>query len=87
MTNFRYPGKSTAEDAFVTKDEIAPFLNKPVRVTLDDKQVYAGILEERGEKYAVRNSGPVKEQQDVEIDNAGRITDIEDAADDPAAAG
>lgn len=87
MTNFRYPGKSTAEDAFVTKDEIAPFLNKPVRVTLDDRQVYAGRLEQHGEKYAVRNNGPVKEQQYIEIDNGDRITDIEDASDDPAATG
>jgi len=71
----------------VTKDEIAPFLNKPVRVTLDDRQVYAGVIEQKGQKYAVRNNGPVEEQRYIEIDNGDRITDIEDASDDPAAAG
>lgn len=71
----------------MTKDEVEAFVGKPVRVILDDEQVYAGILDRHGDGYVVNNKGPVEQQQHVHIDNAGRIAQILDASDDPAATG
>ena len=72
----------------MTKDEVEQYLDRPVRITLDDRQVYAGVLERNQggtQEYIIRNQGPTKEQQAVGIDNAGRIVEILDASDDPAA--
>lgn len=71
----------------MTKDEVDVWLGKPVRVILDDEQVYAGRLRHEGRGYVIENNGPVEEQRHVHIDNADRINEIIDAADDPAATG
>lgn len=79
---------------FMTDDEIAPFLGKPVRVTLDDRRVLAGTLHGHGDSghhghvhYAVVSDPVRKGDQPVTemIHGGGRITTIEDASDDPAA--
>jgi hypothetical protein len=77
----------------MTDDEIAPFVDKPVRVTLADGRLLAGTLRKDGDQghghvhYAVV-SDPVKEGdppvREV-IHGADIVTDVEDASDDPAA--
>jgi len=78
----------------MTDEEVRPYIGKPVRLTLDDGRVLAGTL--RGETghghghahYAIV-SDAVREGQDKVremIHGAERITVIEDASDDPAAA-
>jgi hypothetical protein len=77
----------------MTDDEVRPWVGKPVRITLDDGRVLAGTLhaDESGGHghvhYAVV-SDPVQEggQNVTEvIHGAGRVNEIEDASDDPAA--
>jgi hypothetical protein len=78
----------------MTDDEVRPWVGKPVRVTLDDGGVLAGTLHSddggggHGHSHYTIVSDPVVEGgQKVRemIHGAGRITVIEDAADDPAA--
>jgi hypothetical protein len=77
----------------MTDQEIEPYLGKPVRVTLADRRVLAGVLrasEDHGHghrHYAVisdairEGSPPVREV----IHGGDQIATIEDAAGDPAA--
>jgi hypothetical protein len=74
-------------------DEIAPFVGKPVRVTLADGRVLAGTLHEdtdhgHGHVHYAVVSDPVKSGdppvREV-IHGADIVTDVEDASDDPAA--
>ncbi len=77
----------------MTDDEVRPYVGKAVRLTLDDGRVLAGTLHADGSgghghtHYAVV-SDPIREGgekvQEV-VHGAGRITEIEDASDDPAA--
>ena len=77
----------------MTDDEVKPYVGKPVRVTLDDGRLLAGTLHAgddhgHGHRHYSVVSDPVREggQKVTEtIHGAERITEIEDAADDPAA--
>ena len=77
----------------MTDEEVRPWVGKPVRVTLDDGRVLAGTLHAddshgHGHTHYAVVSDPVVEGQDKVtevVHGAGRITVIEDAADDPAA--
>lgn len=78
----------------MTDQEIAPFVGKPVRVTLADGRILAGTLHAHGDSghhghnhYAVV-SDPVERggEKVVEMIHGGdRITTIENASSDPAA--
>ena len=77
----------------MTDDEVRPYVGSPVRVTLDDGRILAGTLHAEGDHghghahYAIV-SDPVREGADKVVEmihGAGRISVIEDAADDPAA--
>jgi hypothetical protein len=81
----------------MTDDEVRPWIGKPVRVTLDDGRVIAGTLHSEddahghghGHGHYLVASDPVAEggEKVVEvIHGAQRITVIDDASDDPAAA-
>ncbi len=78
----------------MTEQEVQPYVGKPVRLTLDDGRVLAGTLHAddahgHGHAHYEVRSAPVREGgQPVRetIHGAERITVIEDAADDPAAA-
>jgi len=78
----------------MTDQEIAPFVGKPVRLTLADGRVLAGTLHGHGDAghhghvhYAVvsdpvnKGDAPVTEM----IHGGDRIATIEDASSDPAA--
>jgi hypothetical protein len=77
----------------MTDDEVRPYVGKPVRITLDDARVLAGTLHAddshgHGHTHYAIVSDPIREggQNVTEvIHGAGRITVIDDAADDPAA--
>jgi hypothetical protein len=78
----------------MTDEEIAPYVGKPVRITLADGRVLAGTLHGHGDgghhghtHYAVVSDPIHKGEQPVAemIHGGGRITTIEDASDDPAA--
>ncbi len=77
----------------MTDDEVRPYGGKPVRLTLDDGRVLAGTLHiddghGHGHTHYAVVSDPVREGGEPVselIHGAGRITTIEDAADDPAA--
>jgi hypothetical protein len=77
----------------MTDEEVQPYVGKPVRLTLDDGRVLAGTLHAdasggHGHTHYAVVSDPVQEGgQPVRavIHGAGRITVIDDAADDPAA--
>jgi small nuclear ribonucleoprotein (snRNP)-like protein len=77
----------------MTDDEVSPWVGKPVRITLDDGAVLAGTLHAddghgHGHMHYAVVSDAVKEGGDkvtVVVHGAGRITTIDDAADDPAA--
>lgn len=77
----------------MTDDEVRPWAGKPVRLTLDDGRVLAGTLHAddahgHGHVHYAVVSDPVAEggEKVTEvIHGAGRITEIEDASDDPAA--
>jgi hypothetical protein len=77
----------------MTTSEIAPYVGKSVRLTLDDGRVLAGTLHAdnghgHGHEHYAIVSGPIKEGgapvQEV-IHGGDRITVIEDASSDPAA--
>jgi len=77
----------------MTDEEIAPFLGKPVRLTLADGRILAGTLHSEGghghghSHYTVvsdpiRPGGkPVTET----VHGAAQVTEVTDASDDPAA--
>jgi hypothetical protein len=77
----------------MTDQEIQPYLNKPVRVTLADRRVLAGVLRASGDQghghahYTVVSDPIRKGEQPVEemIHGGEQIVDIEDASGDPAA--
>ncbi len=77
----------------MTDVEVRPWVGKPVRVTLDDGAVLAGTLHAddshgHGHVHYAVVSDPIAEggnKVTEVIHGAGRITEIEDAADDPAA--
>lgn len=78
----------------MTDQEIAPFLDKPVRVTLADRRIFAGVLRiaddghGHGHGHYLVVSDPVREGERpvVEVIHGGdQIAMIEDASDDPAA--
>ncbi len=77
----------------MTDDEVRPYVGKAVRLTLDDGRVLAGTLHAdasggHGHTHYAVVSDPIREGgekvQEV-VHGAGRITEIEDASDDPAA--
>ena len=78
----------------MTEQEVQPYVGKPVRLTLDDGRVLAGTLHAddahgHGHTHYAVVSAPIQEggQQVTEvIHGAERITVIEDASSDPAAA-
>ena len=72
----------------MTEEEIRPYLNRPVRLTLDDGRVLAGRLAHdpvRG-VYSV-SSAPLRQSEGRVVEEVlpRRITTIEEAFDDPAA--
>ena len=77
----------------MTDDEVRPWAGKPVRLTLDDGRVLAGTLHAddsggHGHVHYAVVSDPIAEggEKVTEvIHGAARITEIEDASDDPAA--
>jgi hypothetical protein len=77
----------------MTPQEIEPFVGKPVRVTMADGRIFAGTLHAQGDHghghvhYAVV-SDPLREGEEPVVEvihGADRITNVEDASDDPAA--
>ncbi|MBV8580951.1 MAG: hypothetical protein JOZ86_09965 [Candidatus Eremiobacteraeota bacterium] len=77
----------------MTEEEVQPYLGKPVRVYLDDGKVLAGTLHSysnTGHSHAHYEvvSDPVQQGGQMvseTIHGAGRINQIEDASNDPAA--
>jgi predicted metal-dependent phosphoesterase TrpH len=77
----------------MTDQEVQPFVGKPVRVTLADTRILAGTLHAdsnhgHGHVHYAVVSDPVQPGGDPVqevIHGAAQITDIQDAADDPAA--
>jgi hypothetical protein len=77
----------------MTDDEVRSYVGKAVRLTLDDGRVLAGTLHaddggDHGHTHYAVVSDPVQEGGDKVtevVHGAGRITEIEDASDDPAA--
>jgi len=77
----------------MTDHEVKPFVGRAVRVTLADGRILAGTLHREADTNADSNaylvvSDPVIEggaPVEARIDEADRITQIEDAANDPAA--
>ena len=79
----------------MTDEEIQPYIGKPVRITLADRRVLAGVLrasgaEGHGHKHYAVASDPVVAGQGNEpvqevIHGGDQIVDIEDASGDPAA--
>ena len=79
----------------MTDEEIQPYVGKPVRVTLADRRVLAGVLrvssgEGHGHAHYAVLSDPVVAGQGREpvkevIHGGDQIVDIEDASSDPAA--
>jgi len=74
-------------------NEIKPFVGTAVRITLADGRILAGTLHSNGDEghghvhYAVV-SDPVEEGGEPVVEvihGSDRITDIEDASNDPAA--
>jgi hypothetical protein len=77
----------------MTTQEVEPFVGKPVRVTMADGRILAGTLHAQGDHghghvhYAVV-SDPLREGEEPVVEvihGADRITNVEDASDDPAA--
>ncbi|MBV8636587.1 MAG: hypothetical protein JO322_00750 [Candidatus Eremiobacteraeota bacterium] len=79
----------------MTDEEIKPYVGKPVRVTLADRRVLAGVLRASGDEghghlhYAVVSdpvvAGEGREPVQEIIHGGDQIVDIEDASGDPAA--
>ncbi len=77
----------------MTPEEVEPFVGRPVRVTMADGRILAGVLHAEGDHghghlhYSVV-SHPLRQGQDPVTEvlhGADRIVNIEDASDDPAA--
>jgi hypothetical protein len=74
-------------------DEIADFLDKPVRVTLADGRILAGTIHAQGDAghghvHYMIVSAPIEEGQKPVaemVHGADQITNVEDASNDPAA--
>ncbi|MGZ3497168.1 MAG: hypothetical protein ACXWNK_14815 [Vulcanimicrobiaceae bacterium] len=70
------------------EEELRPYLNRPVRLTLDDGRVLAGRLAQdpAGGQYTV-SSAPLRQNEGRIVEEVlpRRITTIEEAFDDPAA--
>ena len=71
----------------MTDHEVKPFVGRAVRVTLADGRILAGTLHREADTKADSNAYLVVSDAPVEarIEEADRITQIEDAANDPAA--
>jgi hypothetical protein len=77
----------------MTDQEVAPFVGKPVRITLADTRILAGTLHAddahgHGHVHYAVVSDPVAAGGDPVaevIHGAAQITEIEDASNDPAA--
>jgi hypothetical protein len=77
----------------MTDQEIQPYIDKPVRITLADRRVLAGVLRAAGGQghghthYSVVSDPIVAGQEPVQeiIHGGDQIVDIEDASGDPAA--
>ncbi|MFN2448737.1 MAG: hypothetical protein ABR508_02950 [Candidatus Baltobacteraceae bacterium] len=77
----------------MSEEEVAPFVGKPVRLTLADGRVLAGTLHAdegtgHGHMHYIVASAAVEEggKPATEVlHGASNITDIADASDDPAA--
>ncbi len=71
----------------MTHEEVLPYINKPVRITLDDGKILAGRLAHAGKSYTVVSSPLRAGEAEVQetISSSTRITTIEDASSDPAA--
>jgi hypothetical protein len=77
----------------MTDQEIQPYIDKPVRVTLADRRVLAGVLRAtddhgHGHRHYAIVSDPLRAgQHDVKevIHGGDQIVTIEDASGDPAA--
>jgi hypothetical protein len=78
----------------MTDEEVQPYVGKPVRVTLADGTILAGVLhgDDGGHghghaHYAVESRSADEAGTPVHamIHGSGQITEIEDASDDPAA--
>jgi hypothetical protein len=77
----------------MTDEEVRQYVGKAVRITLDDGRVLAGTLHSddgggHGHIHYAIVSDPVAEGGDKVtevVHGAGRINEIEDASDDPAA--
>lgn len=71
----------------MTHEEVLPYINKPVRITLDDGRILAGRLAHAGKSYTVVSSPLRAGEAEVQetISSSTRITTIEDASSDPAA--
>jgi hypothetical protein len=77
----------------MTDEEVKPFLGKPVRVTLADRRILAGVLRVEsgsghGHSHYVVVSDPIRKGEPPVaemIHGSEQITDIEDASGDPAA--
>jgi hypothetical protein len=82
-----------ARETTMTDQEVHPFVGKPVRVTLADGRILAGTLHAddahgHGHAHYAVVSDPVAaggSKATEVIHGADIITNIEDAADDPAA--
>jgi hypothetical protein len=87
------PPRSGRNFASMTDQEIEPYIGKPVRVTLADRRVLAGVLratDDRGHHhrhYSVISDPLRAGQHDVKevIHGGDQIVTIEDASGDPAA--
>jgi len=77
----------------MTDDEVRTYVGQAVRVTLDDGRVVAGTLHAEdghghGHSHYMVVSDPVREGAEPVVEmihGAQRITEIDDASDDPAA--
>ena len=75
----------------MTDQEIKPYIGKPVRVTLADGRVLAGVLrtsDEHGQRHYAVFSSPLREGESPvrELIHGGdQITNIDNASGDPAA--
>jgi hypothetical protein len=77
----------------MTEDEIQPFIDRPVRVTLADRRILAGVLraaagDGHGHRHYVVVSDPVRtgdQPVGAVIHGGDQIATIEGASNDPAA--
>jgi hypothetical protein len=77
----------------MTDEEVAPYVGKPVRLSLADGRVLAGTLHAdddhgHGHTHYAVVSDPIKEGDPPVTEmlhGAAQVTEIEDASEDPAA--